>query len=83
MRKPWYSGPWQRVRLRVLDRDNYVCQIAGPGCTRNATEVDHILPVALDPTGAGWFDPDNLRATCRTCNLYRLRKATTTSSRPW
>jgi 5-methylcytosine-specific restriction endonuclease McrA len=82
-RKPWYSGPWKRVRLAILERDQYRCQIAGPGCTRTATEVDHILPAALDPTGHGWFDPDNLRATCQPCNLARLVKATTTSSRQW
>ena len=82
-RKPWYSGPWKRVRLTVLQRDDYRCQIAGPGCTRTATEVDHIPPAALDPTGHTWFDPDNLRAACQPCNLARLVKATTTSSRQW
>ena len=82
-RKPWYSGPWKRIRLQVLQRDDYQCQIRGAGCTRHATEVDHILPAALDPSGAGWFDPENLRSTCRPCNLGRLVKATTTSSRQW
>lgn len=82
-RKPWYEGPWKRVRREILERDDHKCQIASPGCTRTATEVDHILPAALDPTGRGWFDPDNLRATCRWCNLQRNRKATQTASRPW
>lgn len=82
-RKPWYSGPWKKIRTQVLERDDHRCQIQAPGCTRTATEVDHILPAALDPHGAGWFDPDNLRAACRSCNLDRNRVARPTSSRPW
>jgi 5-methylcytosine-specific restriction endonuclease McrA len=82
-RKPWYSGPWKRVRLSILERDGYLCTIRAAGCTKTATEVDHILPAALDPTGHGWYDPENLRASCRSCNLGRLVKATTTSSRQW
>ena len=82
-RKPWYSGPWKRVRLTILERDNYKCQIGGAGCTRHATEVDHILPASLDPTGHSWYDPDNLRASCRWCNLQRNRKVTAAPSRTW
>lgn len=79
-RKPQYSGPWKTIRREVLLRDDYRCQIKLEGCTQVAEEVDHILPVAL---GGEWFDKDNLRASCRACNLRRLRKAKTTSSRSW
>ena len=82
-RKPQYQGPWKKVRLTVLDRDHHQCQIRGPGCTREATEVDHILPAGLDPHGVGWFDVDNLRAACKCCNLGRNIKAKTKASRPW
>jgi 5-methylcytosine-specific restriction endonuclease McrA len=82
-RKPQYKGPWKKVRQTVLDRDRYECQIRSVGCTREATEVDHILPAALDPHGAGWFDEDNLRASCQSCNLGRLVKSKTTASRQW
>ena len=83
MPKPWYSGPWHRVRKEVLARDDNRCQIRAAGCTQVATEVDHILPAALDPTGSGWYDPDNLRAACRACNLGRMRKHRDTASRQW
>ena len=79
-RKPWYEGPWKKVRQQVLERDNHVCQIGNAGCTRNATEVDHILPVSM---GGPWYDPDNLRASCRWCNLQRNRKVTAAPSRTW
>lgn len=79
-RKPQYDGPWKKVRQRILQRDDWRCQIRNPGCTQNATEVDHILPVAL---GGEWYDEENLRASCRACNLGRNRKAKTTASRTW
>lgn len=79
-RKPWYEGPWKKVRRQVLERDNHLCQIGSAGCTRNATEVDHVLPVSM---GGAWYDPDNLRASCRWCNLQRNRKTTAAPSRTW
>lgn len=79
-RKPWYEGPWKKVRRQVLERDNHLCQIGSAGCTRNATEVDHVLPVSM---GGAWYDPDNLRASCRWCNLQRNRKVTAAPSRTW
>lgn len=79
-RKPHYSGPWKQIRRRILDRDEHRCQIRAHGCLQWATEVDHILPVAL---GGAWWDDENLRAACRPCNLGRNIKARTTSSRRW
>jgi len=37
----WTTG-YRRMRLAVLDRDLWLCQIHGPTCTHWATEVDHI-----------------------------------------
>lgn len=79
-RKPWYAGPWRRIRQEILQRDNYRCQIKGPGCAGEATEVDHITPVSL---GGPWYDHENLRASCKRCNLERNRKRTITPSRTW
>lgn len=59
------SGPYRALRLAVLDRDRWTCQINGPTCTKAATEVDHI--VARADGGAMW-DSANLRAACRACN---------------
>jgi len=55
---------WPIVRLAVLDRDLWLCQIKGPGCTRYATCVDHIVSRA----DGGENDPANLRAACLACN---------------
>jgi 5-methylcytosine-specific restriction endonuclease McrA len=56
---------YRRLRLAVLDRDRWVCQIGGPGCTQAATQVDHVVARA---DGGDCWDPRNLRAACRTCN---------------
>lgn len=68
MAKPQYSGPWQRLRKQILERDAYLCQIRNPRCTTHATHVDHIQPVT---DGGAWWDPTNLRAACKNCNLGR------------
>jgi hypothetical protein len=69
MAKPQYSGPWQKLRKQILNRDAFLCQIGSPGCTHIATEVDHIVPVSQ---GGAWFDPLNLRAACFSCNNKRV-----------
>ena len=56
---------WRRLRLVVIDRDLGLCQMRGPNCTRFATAVDHIIPVA---DGGMFWQTSNLRAACRTCN---------------
>jgi 5-methylcytosine-specific restriction enzyme A len=58
------TGRWKRLRLQVLERDRYECQIAGPRCTGQATAVDHIMPFAY----GGDDSLGNLRAACRMCN---------------
>jgi 5-methylcytosine-specific restriction protein A len=59
---------WRRLRLLVLDRDLWLCQVNGPGGKHHATEVDHIVPRGQ---GGDFWDPSNLRAACRPCNLGR------------
>jgi 5-methylcytosine-specific restriction protein A len=71
MSRSWAGGSspaWRALRLTVLDRDRWQCQIRRAGCTQSATEVDHIEPIAEG--GARW-DPANLRASCKTCNAGR------------
>jgi len=63
---PYSTRQWRRLRLVILARDFGRCQIRGPKCTRTATVVDHIEPVADAPHRA--FDPSNLRAACKPCN---------------
>jgi 5-methylcytosine-specific restriction endonuclease McrA len=68
---PVYRSAWQRVRLVVLERDGYECQIRGPKCLGRATEVDHVVPWR---EGGAWSDPTNLRASCRPCNAGRVSR---------
>ena len=64
-----YHGPWPRIRRSILDRDGHRCQIQGPRCKGDATHVDHIVPWS---EGGAWYEPDNLRAACETCNSGRV-----------
>jgi 5-methylcytosine-specific restriction endonuclease McrA len=63
-RRQGSTRQWRNLRKLILNRDNYRCQIEGPGCTRWATHVDHI-----DPQGGDL--PANLRAACEHCNTSR------------
>lgn len=57
--------PWQRIKARVIRRDRGICHICGrPG----ADTADHLVPVAR---GGAWYDPANLAAAHRRCNLSR------------
>lgn len=76
-----YGGPWKKVRLLVLERDKWRCQIRASYCTGAATEVDHIVPTR---SGGAMYDLRNLRAACRSCNSGRRNVGRNpTPSRPW
>lgn len=51
---------WKDQRIRVLKRDNYICQYCGD----DATQVDHVIPRAK----GGGHDMENLVACCARCN---------------
>lgn len=68
---PYALPAWRRIRLYVLARDNYECQIKLPGCTGHATAVDHIVPWR---DGGAWLAPENLQAACVSCNSTRANK---------
>lgn len=72
MARSVYSGPWPRIRLKILERDGYVCQVRGRKCTHAADQVDHIVPVIK---GGSWWDESNLRASCQPCNLDRVDRS--------
>lgn len=86
-----YHGPWPHVRLTILERDGWRCQIRGPRCVGHATQADHIIPWQ---EGGAWYDPANLRAACSPCNSGRgaarqaamaklNRQPSVTASRDW
>jgi 5-methylcytosine-specific restriction enzyme A len=61
----YHAVGWAPLRLHILDRDHWQCQIRERGCTHVATDADHIVAVA---DGGEFWDPSNLRAACKACN---------------
>lgn len=70
-RKPWadrgsrqsrgYGAEWQKLRLIILRRDNYLCQACQrEGRVSPATSVDHVKAKAK----GGTDDPSNLEGIC-------------------
>ncbi|WP_158881966.1 HNH endonuclease signature motif containing protein [Amycolatopsis anabasis] len=55
---------WKHRRRFVLERDRYQCQVQGPQCTVQATEVDHIQRGSNHRV-------QNLRAVCATCHSQK------------
>ena len=62
-RLPW--RPWSRVRLAVLNRDDYQCQRCGGVVD---LEVHHVIPVAQ---GGEPYGLDNLLTVCAECHLSK------------
>ena len=67
-----YDSDWEAVRLVILERDAWRCQIRGAKCTLVATEVDHKI---RPEDGGSRLGAHNLRASCRPCNASRGAKA--------
>lgn len=65
------STRWQQTRLRVMERDEWRCRVRLPGCKGQATDADHIVPVA---DGGDRWDLGNLRAACGFCNRSRASR---------
>lgn len=68
-----YDRAWQRVRLRALKRDQYLCQ----ECLRQehptaAVDVDHIAPLHAAPDLR--LDMDNLQSLCRACHRAKTER---------
>lgn len=79
--KPWhhanesrhargYGHSWTKTRLRILERDMYLCQAClAQGRATPATEVDHIIPKSL----GGTDDDDNLQSLDRSCHATKTQ----------
>jgi len=58
-----YPLNWNRLRFKVFDRDNYICQRCGRYCKGNA-DCHHIQPVSK----GGSHNLDNLVTLCHYCH---------------
>lgn len=63
-----YDGPWRKLRLVALRRDDYLCQ----ECLKNgrpttAQEVHHIQGIDVAPELR--LEIDNLASVCKPCHL--------------
>jgi hypothetical protein len=54
---------WPSIRARILEMDGYICGY----CQKEATEVDHIIPMSK----GGDESDENLVACCRMCNVTK------------
>ena len=53
-----------KVKMRVVRRDNYKCQVCGKPLLDNEVEFDHIIPISK----GGSSEEHNIRLTCFKCN---------------
>ena len=59
------SRRWERLRLRILERDGYRCCKCGRA---SRLEVDHVVRMHA---GGHMWDPKNLQALCRGCHIRK------------
>ncbi|WP_084670284.1 HNH endonuclease signature motif containing protein [Microbacterium paludicola] len=58
------GADWNATRLRVLDRDGWVCTSCGKELVGDDATVDHITPVSQGGSSEDW----NLTSLCRKDN---------------
>ena len=58
---------WKYVSLWVRERDNYTCYTCGKQGRGSFMHAGHFINRNHNNT---YFDPDNLKAQCITCNLW-------------
>lgn len=75
-----HTHRWRRTRLKVIARDNAVCQICGGICITGMhlhplnAEVDHIIPAEDRPDL--FFEPTNLRTVHKQCHAQKTASDT-------
>lgn len=63
-----YGTKWDKLRLKILKRDNYLCtQCKRNGKVTAGTQVDHIKPKLL----GGTDNSDNLQTLCVPCHKQK------------
>jgi 5-methylcytosine-specific restriction endonuclease McrA len=67
-----YDYAWRKIRIQILNRDNWRCHYCEKVLSGSDATVDHLQP--LSKFGAK-LDPSNLVAACRSCNSKKKDKA--------
>lgn len=68
--KPLESRKWRKLRLRIIARDNHICQrcyIKYNIINGDQLQVHHIKPRIYYPELT--FEEDNIITLCKTCNI--------------
>lgn len=84
--KSYGSRAWRKLRAEILERDGHQCQLGLPGCTVEATEVDHIVGVAamgVDRNSPAAHNPANLQASCHRCNMVKAGRQSAQARTKW
>jgi len=61
---------WRVTRIKILDRDNWTCQLCGKDLRKaknNGINIHHIIPRQYTEL---FFDENNLIALCNYCHHY-------------
>ena len=61
-----YGYDWQKLQRWHLQAHPLCADCEALGITKPAKDVDHIVPIAVDPSRR--LDPSNLRSLCRSCH---------------
>ncbi len=64
-----YGYDWQKLRLWHLRQHPLCADCEARGVTELAKDVDHIVPIAVDPSRR--LDPTNLQSLCRPCHTVK------------
>jgi 5-methylcytosine-specific restriction endonuclease McrA len=74
-----YGGEWPATSRAVIERDDGVCQLRLPGCTRKATTADHTIAKEFGGTDS----MSNLKAACKHCNSAKRNYRQLPKRRGW
>jgi len=61
-----YDSKWRKVRLKVLNRDQWTCYLCQKHLVGRDATVDHLVPISVAPHLR--LEETNLRACCLSCN---------------
>lgn len=68
--KRGYGYSWRKIRDRILERDNFLCQpCLANGVVTAAKEVDHII----NKESGGTDEDYNLQSICKSCHKEKTQ----------